>query len=344
MRILTLLLILLAVYALPAEILKIEESETYLYTASLSPKLHSTITNTSDKKQTFTIVRKDLQIPEGWEAYFCFQACFPSFLNEATVSLEPGESEVLQIDFTIAEDNKEGSALVQMIITPEEKSDEVQIRTYGITYRKEFKESAVSFSVKKASLIIPKDKTGEHEITLENKSDEDQEVSISWEKLSMKDDLSVTVCIDLCLPEFVSSTDYTIKASEKVKMKISATPSDTGTGVVQFNIGPKSGDITKSLIFTYPTEGVEAIVLGSSSPKQLFVQRVGNLFTLEMPESGATSVVLVNTKGQLVSELYRNALQGSRTLSVPLPALGTGIYFLAVTNGSLRYSLPVTIE
>lgn len=344
MKYIVLLLIVLLVYSLPAEVLEVSESKTFLYTSSTTPKLHSTIKNRTDKKQTFTIRRKDLQLPEGWDSYFCFNSCFPPFMTEATVSLEAGESELLQVDYTIDKDkNSSGTAIVQYEIQLESDPNEVHIRTYGIHYSPESSKSSFKFHLKKAAVVTPLDKGGDHAFTIENTSDDEKDVTVSWDWIEDMEEWELSVCLDVCFPPMVKSTDLTINAKEKKELQIHVTPSDSGVGIVRYNIGPKGEDPTATLLFAYPTVGSESIlVAGRQAPKELFVHRVNNIFTLALPMYEQSYILLYTSSGRQVASLYKGVTRSEQT-TVAIPSLASGVYLLKVVSGTQSYAIPVTL-
>lgn len=340
------LILFIVIYGLRAQVLDVSEKKTFIYTVSTSPKLHSVIKNLSDEEQTFTIKRRDLELPEGWESFFCFKSCFPSMIEEVSVSLGPGESELLQIDYAIdAEKSKSGVGIVQMTIQSETNPDEVYIRTYGVSYGATKDEGGFKLSVNKAALVTPLPKGADHTILLENSSDEDQEITLSWERVAMKDEWELSICLDVCLPPFVTSTDLSIAGEETKEIKIHVTPDDSGVGVVQYNVALKGDEPVTSLLFAYPTIGEEAVIAaGVDKAPVTFVKRRGNLLDLNLDEKGRTAVLLYNSKGQEIASLYRSRVTNENTISLAIPTLGAGVYYLHVVNGTSSYALPLSIQ
>lgn len=344
MRMILLILLLVLVYSLPAQVLDISESETFIYTSSTTPKLYSTITNLTDEKQTFVIRRKDLELPDGWESYFCFNSCFPPFMSEATVSLEPGESENLQVDYTIDEEvSSSGVGIVQYEIQLENDPDDVYVRTYGVSFRSSVEKSPFEFHVKKAALVTPLNEGGGHNFTLENTSDEDLEVTVRWNWVTKMKEWELSVCLDNCFPPVVTSTDLTIKADETKELLIHVTPGDSGVGVVEYSVGLQGEAPTASLLFAYPTIGKEAILQKNrTTARPLVVQRMGAVFTITLPEAAQSSVLLYNSLGREVAQLFKGVSNG-RIQTVAIPTLASGVYLLRVRSGLATYSVPVQL-
>lgn len=348
MKYLCMFIIVLVVYLFPihASILKITESETVLFTNSASPKLHSTIKNTTDKTQTFIIKRTIAQVPEHWDTYFCFTACFPPFMDEAEVSLEGGATDILQVDFTIdTEKVTSGKAVVQYTLTSIEDPNEVHVRTYACHYGPEKVESKFSFNTEKAEVVSPLDKGGEHTFSLQNKSDSDEDITISWERLAMKEEWDLSVCLDVCFPPFVTSADVTLPANVTKEMLIHVTPSDSGTGIVQYNVGPKGEKPTASIVFTYPTVGVESILTAGVAPKkELAFHRIGDRCSLIAPGEGDTQIDLFTSRGQRLMTLFKGSVSSNQQLQFAMPTIASGLYFITLNNGLSHYSIPLAIH
>ncbi len=330
--------------AVSSAILEVHDAENFIYTDDTAPKLHSSIINRSNIEQDVKLIKKRVLMPEGWDVTFCFKQCLPAFIDETVVTMAPGDSISLDVDYLIdPEQTASGSAVTEMTFYPENDPSESYVRSYGVTFGENKEHAPLSFSVETPSQVALLHSLLEHKVAVHNSSDEDKEVTITRIEHNVPADWNVTMCFDLCMPPFLKSGDWTIPAMSSKEMQLDIEPASEGNAVIQLDIGEKGEDPMSSIMLSYPTEGATAIAgsEGAALKKPFRLTGTASHYSLAFPTGGSTRIVLFNMKGQKLSVLYNGHVTSKQSISLDLSSFGTSALILQIKQNESTHAFPI---
>lgn len=326
-------------------ILEVHDGDNFIYTDELFPQLHSSVINKSDSDQDVTVIKRRVLMPDGWDVAFCFKKCLSPRADSTTVTMAPGETLSLDVDYEIdPEITASGTAVTEMTIYPDSDPSESYVRSYGVTYGDKIENPPVFLLVETPSKVVEIGTLNEHKVAVHNNSDEEKEVTITRIEHEVPEDWMVTMCLSNCKPPMIKSDDWTIPANSYKKMKVDITPESEGTATLQFDISEKGGETLNSIMLSYPTQGAVTPISGtniSALKKPLKLTRTGGLYSLAFPAGGSTKMVLYNIKGQKLSVLYDGYVNSDQSISLDLSSFGTGALILKIDQNGSTHAFPI---
>lgn len=205
---------------------------------------------------------------------------------------------------------------------------------------------STSFASLRVTLLDPQkpspiDSFVEHKMAVLNENSQDIALMVKRQEILIPEGWNVSMCLDLCLPDFIKSEKWSIPADSQKIMSIDIQASSIAEAKLDLQFIDESNDsLLESISLSYPSsEAITPLITPPHKSPILFRQNAQGSY-VDFPNFSQFTLQVFNSHGQQLIHLSNQKTDPNNQYFLNLPKLSLTPHFILISTQNQTFQLP----